>query len=421
MNSISLYIIESTASLFLLLVIYQLFLKTKSNFKFNRFFLLLSIITSILIPIIDFSGINSPVVYHLRLSEITIYANSTKEMAAQNINIFSILKIIYLLITGLLLIKFLLQIRSIFLIKNNAYLVHSSMNNQKVFLIPQESFSFFHWIFIHESDQDNKAIFQHEKLHANAWHSLDIILLKILQIAFWFNPFLFLIEKELRLQHEFAVDAMMLENGTKKTEYQQLLLNQLFNTEFNLLANNFNQTYLKNRFIMMTKNKNKKVSKLFLFAFMSLVVITPMTISCSMDSDEAVIEESNKAHQETPVETPAETPKSTTNQDNSQIFMVVEEMPSFPGGEKAMYKYIGEKIKYPEQAKNEGIEGRVFISFVVEKDGSITEVELLRGIGGGCDEVAIEVIQSMPKWLAGKQKGKEVRVKYRMPIKFSLQ
>jgi periplasmic protein TonB len=104
-----------------------------------------------------------------------------------------------------------------------------------------------------------------------------------------------------------------------------------------------------------------------------------------------------------------------------QIFMVVESMPEFPGGEAALYKYLAENIKYPLMAKESGIQGRVFVTFVVERDGSVTDVRVLRGIGGGCDEEAIRVVEGMPKWTPGKQRGKSVRVQYNLPVKFTLQ
>lgn len=107
--------------------------------------------------------------------------------------------------------------------------------------------------------------------------------------------------------------------------------------------------------------------------------------------------------------------------EEQHIFLVVENMPEFPGGEAAMYKFIGKNIEYPRMAKESGISGRVFVTFVVERDGSVTDVQILRGIGGGCDEEAIRVIKMMPKWTPGKQRGKPVRVQYRMPIKFTLQ
>lgn len=107
--------------------------------------------------------------------------------------------------------------------------------------------------------------------------------------------------------------------------------------------------------------------------------------------------------------------------EETQIFMVVESMPAFPGGEPALYKYLAENIKYPQMAKESGIQGRVFVTFVVERDGSVTDVRVLRGIGGGCDEEAIRVVKNMPKWTPGKQRGKSVRVQYNLPVKFTLQ
>ncbi len=104
------------------------------------------------------------------------------------------------------------------------------------------------------------------------------------------------------------------------------------------------------------------------------------------------------------------------------VFVVVEEQAEFPGGLDSMYAYIVKNLKYPEAAKEKGIEGkgRVFVNFIVERDGSITNVKCLRGIGGGCDEAAMEVVKNMPKWQPAKQRGKEVRCQFNLPIKFEL-
>jgi protein TonB len=104
-----------------------------------------------------------------------------------------------------------------------------------------------------------------------------------------------------------------------------------------------------------------------------------------------------------------------------EIFTVVESMPEFPGGMGALMKYLAENIKYPPLAKESGIQGRVFINFVVEPNGAISNVKVLRGIGGGCDEEAVRVVEAMPKWKAGMQRGKPVRVSYNLPVKFTLQ
>jgi protein TonB len=105
----------------------------------------------------------------------------------------------------------------------------------------------------------------------------------------------------------------------------------------------------------------------------------------------------------------------------AEVFTIVEEMPSYPGGDAKMYEYLGKNIKYPQIARESSIQGRVFVNFVVEPDGSVSNVKVLRGIGGGCDEEAMRVVKTMPKWKPGKQRGKAVRVSYTLPVVFKLQ
>jgi len=123
-------------------------------------------------------------------------------------------------------------------------------------------------------------------------------------------------------------------------------------------------------------------------------------------TDETVIEE---AIFDEPDEEIAEVP-----------FIIVEKMPTYPGGLKALYTYFGKKMKYPPQARRMGIEGRVTVTFVIDKDGSVTDIKLLRGIGAGCDEEAIRILKSLPKWNPGKQRGKAVKVQMTLPINFKL-
>ena len=111
---------------------------------------------------------------------------------------------------------------------------------------------------------------------------------------------------------------------------------------------------------------------------------------------------------------------SSDKPDNDTILSVCEEMPEFPGGAEKFMEYLSSNIKYPEEAKEKGISGRVFIQFVVEKDGSVSNVKVMKGIGGGCDEEAVRVVKAMPKWKPGKQKGKPVRVNYILPVSFKL-
>jgi len=112
----------------------------------------------------------------------------------------------------------------------------------------------------------------------------------------------------------------------------------------------------------------------------------------------------------------AEQPKEETD----EIFTVVEESATPKGGMQAFYKYVGEKIKYPAQARRMGIEGRVFVEFVINKDGSLSDVKAIKGIGAGCDEEAVRIVQSSPSWNPGKQRGKAVKQRYTLPIIFKL-
>jgi protein TonB len=106
--------------------------------------------------------------------------------------------------------------------------------------------------------------------------------------------------------------------------------------------------------------------------------------------------------------------------EEEKVFTVVEEMPSFPGGEEQLFKYLRNNIKFPAVARENGIQGRVFVTFVVDKDGKVKDAKILRGIGGGCDEEALRVIRNMPDWKAGKQNGRAVSVQYNLPVNFTL-
>ena len=114
------------------------------------------------------------------------------------------------------------------------------------------------------------------------------------------------------------------------------------------------------------------------------------------------------------------TEEAPEEEDVDKVFTIVEQQAEFKGGMKKFYEYVGKKMRYPSQARRMGIEGKVFVQFVVERDGSITDVEAIRGIGAGCDEEAIKVIRDSPKWNPGKQRGRAVRVRRIIPITFRL-
>jgi protein TonB len=113
--------------------------------------------------------------------------------------------------------------------------------------------------------------------------------------------------------------------------------------------------------------------------------------------------------------------KQVTEEDPNKIFTAVEKEPAYPGGIESFYNYLRNTIRYPAVAKENNVQGKVFVSFVVEKDGSLTDIKVVRGIGSGCDEEAVRVLKSSKKWNPGIQNGRPVRVAYTMPISFALQ
>lgn len=164
---------------------------------------------------------------------------------------------------------------------------------------------------------------------------------------------------------------------------------------------------------MMTKTKSTFVArlKLLLATPVALLLVVAFTASPYLSAI---------AQNEKPIIVAPATQNQDKNPQDKSVFTVVDEMPMFPGGDEARMKYLKENIAYPEEARKAGIEGVVYITFVVEADGSMSDIGILRGIGGGCDEEAMRVIEGMPTWQPGLQRGKPVRTQFNMPIRFTL-
>ena len=152
-----------------------------------------------------------------------------------------------------------------------------------------------------------------------------------------------------------------------------------------------------------------------------ILFVAVATMYCSCGQLATKDNEAREANEDVvELTTDAETDQ-TMPEDDAELVQVVEVFPEFPGGSDSLYAYIARNIKYPEAAKKEKIEGRVFVTFVVEKDGQVSNAKILRDIGGGCGEEAIRVVNNMPKWKPGTQYGKPVRTQFNLPVSFQLQ
>ena len=425
MDTILLYIIQSSVSIGIFYIFYELLFKREAYFGFNRFYLLTAIFISLFLPTINFSipelffeKSNSTLIaapiYSLveyTLSEVTIYGSavSANPNWYSNMSFFNIIMIIYFTGVTIALLHFIFrfyQLSNFF--KYSKATLH---NGLRVIFTPAGTpvFSFFNYIFIDKnllhSNNEIQKIIEHENIHISQKHSVDLIIAEILTIIQWFNPIVYLLKKSLKENHEFIADNNVIATYPDDMAYSKLLIENSSIVKTNILTHNFSYSLLKRRLFMIKKTKSPLRFSIKLAV--ALVALNLVFFACSgpVQKDDVVATTQN-IEESIPID--------------NEIFTIVEQMPEYPGGNEQLINYLATNINYPQQAKDKGIQGRVFINFIVKKDGSIDSVKVIKGIGEDCDKEAVRVISNMPNWKPGMQSGKAVNVSYNIPIKFTL-
>lgn len=276
-------------------------------------------------------------------------------------------------------------------------------------------YSFFNQIVVGRrglSDDELRCILAHESLHVSRYHTADIICARLLCCGAWFNPFAWLMLRELRAVQEFQADAASI-GSCGREGYLHLLYRQATGTGYGHITNNFLSINIKKRIVMMNKTKSRFGAWKALAALPVAALL--LMAGCQPANGEAVEQE------EIPFEATNVDESAPLDANTDEVFKVVEVEPEFPGGVEALYKYLAENIKYPVMAKNNKVEGRVYITFVIEKDGTVSDAKVLRSVNEELDAEALRVINAMPKWKPGMQRGVPVRVQYNIPINFKLQ
>jgi TonB family protein len=298
----------------------------------------------------------------------------------------------------------------------------------------------------------------HELEHIKQGHSFDVIILELLTAFQWFNPFMWVLRRAIRENHEYLADQAVLNSGVSRGEYKKLLINQFVGGQL-VIANNFNYSIIKNRIKMMSKIKSPKLATTK--TIIGVLVAVALIIAFACEQKESALIENDKTEHSVTVTLSGEilklngesadiekliaiisqsggtmTYKDSTGQtilmkrlskkpeinlDDEQVFFMVEEMPEFPGGEMALRQFIANNVDYPDDAQKGGIQGKVYVTFVVSKDGSVADAKIARGVNPSLDAEALRVVNSLPKWIPGKQRGEFVNVSYTVPINFVLQ
>ena len=305
-----------------------------------------------------------------------------------------------------------------------------------------QPFSWMHYIVMNRRDYEdcNPAILAHERGHIRLRHSWDLLLVDTLTALQWFNPAMWMLCQDLRAIHEYEADGAVLSQGINARQYQYLLISKAVGIGGYSLANGISHSTLKNRINMMLHKKSERRSLLKLLALIPIVglalALNARTVTdyvydepqkqqpvkkgkkagtIKVNGQEIkVVEQNDIVTMEGEVEAPAQESPA------DDAFDVVEQMPEYPGGPKALMEFLNNNVQYPAEAEKAGIQGRVIATFVVEKDGSISQPTVVKSVNPLLDAEAIRVISAMPNWIPGKQNGKVVRVKYTVPLSFNL-
>lgn len=377
---------------------YRLFFCNLTHLEWNRFYLIGTLVVSLLLPLIELpSLVTDPlVVYAVPLDG---YLITPYESSSGSFDWLMILGVVYLAGALLMAARFAANLWKLNQVWQKATRIELGEENAALYLFADDSvksFSFIGRIGINHTDYHHHfdLIFRHELVHVKQLHSMDILLVEVLKIFFWFHPVLLYYKESLRELHEYLADREV-ENRDTYAEF--LVAYTLSSTDPVLVTNFYKSSLLKQRIHMMYKDQSPKWKRsLYVMTALLGVGIMAVVAACSEQ------DRNGKDLGIAPTE----------------VYTAVEEVPEFPGGAKAMYQYLASQIRFPKEAIENNVSGRVFLQFVVRKDGSIGDVEIIKGIGYGCDAEAVRVVKSMPNWKPGREKGVPVNVKYTLPVAF---
>ena len=381
-------------------------------FSWRRATLIGMYIVAMMLPVMDFSAwlSNSEGMTSIanEYATVVLPAVSTSSKGGGVLLWELVVLIVYGVVTCVLLLRFLWQLFSIILLKNNSQTAY--IHDTEVYVLTNDEgpFSFFNWIFInperHKSDEIEE-IMMHELTHCQQLHSIDIIFAELFCVVFWFNPFVWLLKREVRLNLEYLADNSVLANGKDNKEYQYHLLGLTYRKNVATITNNFNVLPIKKRIKMMNKKETKGILKAKYMLYIPLVamllaVSNIETIARNVAKVTASVEIQQK-------------PKKAPN----QVYTVAEVMPTFKGN---LNKWLSENLRYPKDAVSRKEQGRVMVRFIVTDKGEVIQPEIVRSVSPSLDKEALRVVSKMPAWNPGRNGNKNVATKYMLPIIFSL-
>jgi TonB family protein len=408
------YLLKSSICLAFFYAFYLLLLKGQHCFKFNRFYFLVVLFLSLLLPlqkIFTFSiGNSTPIDPSIIIMpELIIVAHSNSQ---QTFNWLNLIYLAYGLGLFYVISRFIYRfwyVASYILVnrkrvkRENGYsIIHTNGE------LPTSSF--FGYILWDNSQVLSSAerlqVLQHERIHVIEKHTLDIVLMEIVSALWWFNPVTWFLKGSVQENHEYMADSSACNNIK---EYSSLLAKQTLLQQGIPITHSFKSSQVFKR-LKMLKHYGKSTSYYRYVAIAFGFGVMLFSMSFSVEKTYVPDIETSLIH----------------NVDGSEIysneiFTIVDEPAGPIEGMTAFYKNIAKNLSYPKQARTAGIEGKVYVEFIVNTNGKIAETNVLKGIGAGCDVQALKVVTNSPNWIPAKHNGKIVRQKIVLPISFKLQ
>jgi TonB family protein len=441
MSALFEYLFWTSGYILALGFLYHFLIKPKCSPGFGRLFILGGLLVSLILGLGFFPGpmsISEQGSGVIILPEVVVYASGNIEESRLLIQdfLFTSEGFVYLSLIVSMLIFLRLAFSLVYIASRWRVLKGRIINGMLV--IPTKTdrspFSFFRLVFVPErllTDPALDKILLHEKAHVRMLHSLDLVFVEALSVFFWFHPAIWYLRRQLKQQHEFEADRYVLGQMVDKAAYQQLMINYPFQGYHWPITNPFNVSPLKKRIMMMNQPSRKPVlgnlfgiaATVVLFAGITMLQTAALKAIGPMEnkiSDVQTVSNVELTIAEAASQAPVRRREPVRHQDDETLYVVVEELPQFPGGEEARMSFIRDNVVYPTEARDAGIQGTVFVTFVIEKDGSISDPRIIRGIGYGCDEEVLRVVGAMPNWIPGRNRGQPVRVQFTMPFRFAL-
>lgn len=433
----------------LFLIIYDLFLKRETFFQWNRGYLMVTFLLSLVLPFVKIAAFSTEVSQQFSaivLPELILTPENTTIVTANN---FSWWQLFFIVGAAISAFFFIYKILEISRLKQKGKI--QKFSDYIKVIIPNSTiaFSFYRTVFLGEevAEKDEAGILKHELVHIKQRHTLDLLFFELMRVVFWFNPLVYVYQSRIAELHEFIADAHV--GKDNKKEQYQLLLSQIFQSKNISFINHFYKSSLiKKRIVMLQKSKSSKILKFKYLLMLPLIVGMLFYTSCEVEGETETNEESEIIEEVVVVGYGAklDATKAALGNEIFEVvevvegvpfvegvdvpFSTIEEPPVFPGCENAENKracfrkqlnnHIKKHFRYPEKAQESGIQGRVSVMFLIGEDGSISNIKM-KGPDALLEDEAFRIVSKLPQMTAGRQNGKDVRVPFLIPITFRLQ